>query len=62
MNRDIIQGNWKQVKGAIRAKWGKLTNDDLDQLEGNYDMLCGTIQKAYGVSRQQVEKELSKLH
>lgn len=61
MNRDIIEGNWKQIRGRIKAKWGQLTDDELDQIEGNYDQLCGRVQKAYGLSREQVEKEISKL-
>jgi uncharacterized protein YjbJ (UPF0337 family) len=62
MNRDIIEGNWKQVKGRIKARWGKLTDDELDQIEGDYDMLCGRIQKAYGLSRDEAERKLKELH
>jgi uncharacterized protein YjbJ (UPF0337 family) len=62
MNRDIIEGNWKQVKGKIKARWGKLTDDELDQIEGDYDMLCGRIQKAYGLSRDEAERKLQELH
>jgi uncharacterized protein YjbJ (UPF0337 family) len=58
MNRDIIEGNWKQVKGRIKAQWGKLTDDDLDEAAGNYEVLCGRIQKAYGLSREETEKKL----
>lgn len=62
MNKDTIEGNWKVVKGKIKAQWGKLTDDELDQIEGNYDQLCGRIQKAYGLSREQVEKDLTSLN
>jgi uncharacterized protein YjbJ (UPF0337 family) len=62
MNRDIIEGNWKQVKGRIKARWGKLTDDELDRIEGDYDMLCGRIQKAYGLSRDEAERKLQDLH
>ncbi len=61
MNRDIIQGNWKMVRGKIKSQWGKLTDDELNQIEGNYEQLCGRIQKAYGLSRDQVEHDISRL-
>lgn len=62
MNRDILEGNWHQMKGKVKARWGKLTDDELDQIEGNYEMLCGRIQEAYGLSRDQVERDLSNLN
>ena len=62
MNRDTIAGDWKQVKGKIKAKWGKLTDDEIDQAEGNYEVLCGRIQKAYGLSREEVERDLNTLN
>ncbi len=58
MNNDIIEGKWNQVKGSAQAKWGKLTNDDLDQIQGNRTKLAGKIQEAYGKSKDDVEKEL----
>jgi uncharacterized protein YjbJ (UPF0337 family) len=62
MNRDTIEGNWRQMKGKVKARWGKLTDDELDQIEGNYEVLCGKIQEAYGLSREEVEKDLSRLN
>jgi uncharacterized protein YjbJ (UPF0337 family) len=62
MNKDIIEGNWRQMKGKVKAKWGKLTDDELDQVEGNYEVLCGKIQEAYGLSREEVERDLSRLN
>lgn len=62
MNRDIIEGNWRQMKGKVKARWGKLTDDELDQIEGNYEMLCGRIQEAYGLSREEVERDLARLN
>jgi uncharacterized protein YjbJ (UPF0337 family) len=62
MNRDIIEGNWKQVKGRIKAKWGRLTDDEIEEAEGDYDVLCGKIQEAYGLSREEVERDLSQLN
>lgn len=58
MNKDIIQGKWSQVKGEVQKKWGELTDDDMDQIEGNRDKLVGKIQEAYGRSRDAAEKEL----
>jgi uncharacterized protein YjbJ (UPF0337 family) len=62
MNRDTIEGSWKQIRGKVKARWGKLTDDELDRVEGNYDILCGKIQKAYGLSREEVERDLSRLN
>lgn len=58
MNKDIFEGKWNQLKGSVQQKWGKLTNDDLDQIEGNRTKLAGKIQEAYGKSKDEVEKEL----
>ena len=49
MNWDIIKGDWKQFKGHVKEQWGKLTDDNLDQIEGKRDQLTGKIQEAYGV-------------
>jgi uncharacterized protein YjbJ (UPF0337 family) len=59
MNKDQIEGNWKQVKGEALKKWGELTNDELDQVEGDAIKLGGLIQKRYGKSRAEAEKEVS---
>ena len=45
MNWDIIQGKWKQLKGATKVKWGELTDDELDQIDGNKDKLAGKLQE-----------------
>ena len=58
MNNDIIEGKWNQIKGDAQTKWGKLTNDDLDQIQGNRTKLAGKIQEVYGKSKDEVEKEL----
>lgn len=58
MNSDQIKGNWKQLKGQAKQKWGKLTNDDWDVIEGNRDELAGRIQERYGKSREEAEKEV----
>ena len=58
MNKDIIEGKWTQAKGQIKKKYGELTDDELDQINGNYEILVGKIQEKYGKSRDEVEKEL----
>jgi uncharacterized protein YjbJ (UPF0337 family) len=58
MNWDQISGNWKQFKGHVKEKWGKLTDDDLDVIEGKKDQLIGRLQERYGYTKEQAEKEL----
>ena len=58
MNKDILEGQWNEVKGSIQKRWGKLTNDDLDQIEGDRTKLAGKIQKAYGLQKDEAEKQL----
>ena len=58
MNWDQIEGNWKQIKGEAKARWGKLTNDDLDVAEGNREKLVGKLQERYGYAKEEAEKEV----
>jgi uncharacterized protein YjbJ (UPF0337 family) len=60
MNRDQLQGQWTQVKGQIQALWGRLTNDDLDQINGNATKLVGRLQERYGYAREKAEEELER--
>ncbi len=60
MNRDIIEGNWKELKGTVKERWGKLTDDDLDKIAGKRDQLVGRLQKAYGYQKEDAERELDK--
>ena len=55
MNRDIIEGNWKQLKGKLKEQWGKLTDDDIDVIEGKREMLAGKIQERYGIAKEEAE-------
>jgi uncharacterized protein YjbJ (UPF0337 family) len=58
MNQDRISGNWKQFKGKVKEQWGKLTDDDLNVVEGKRDQLAGRLQERYGYTKEQVEKEM----
>lgn len=58
MNSDILQGKWKQLKGDIQTKWGELTNDDLDQIEGNQEKMLGILQERYGYAKDEARKQL----
>ncbi|KGB83202.1 MAG: CsbD family protein [Confluentimicrobium sp.] len=56
MNWDIVEGNWKQLKGAAQEKWGELTNDELDQAEGKREKLIGLVQEKYGQTKDDAER------
>lgn len=58
MNKDILEGNWKQLKGKVQEQWGKFTNDDLDVIAGKRDQIAGKIQERYGVTKDEAEKQL----
>jgi uncharacterized protein YjbJ (UPF0337 family) len=58
VNEQTLQGNWNEIKGKLRNKWGQLTNDDLQQARGNIDQLVGLIQRKTGEARSSVEKFL----
>ncbi|MDF1645301.1 MAG: CsbD family protein [Pseudomonadales bacterium] len=56
MNKEIMEGKWKQLKGEIQNKWGKLTNDDLDVIDGNSEKFSGMIQERYGKSKEETDQ------
>lgn len=58
MNWDIAKGNWKQFRGKVQTQWGKLTDDHLDVIAGNREQLAGKIQEAYGISKEETEKQI----
>ncbi len=58
MNSDQLQGKWKQMKGSVKEKWGKLTDDDLDVIAGQHDQLVGKIQERYGVTKEEAMKQI----
>ena len=57
MNEDILKGKWKEIKGEAKQKWGKLTDDDLTQIEGKAEQLVGLLQKRYGYAKEKAEEE-----
>lgn len=59
MNWDRIEGNWKQFKGSVKQQWGKFTDDELDVIAGKREKLLGKIQEAYGLAKDDAEKQLS---
>jgi len=59
MNWDRVEGNWKQFKGKVKQQWGKLTDDQLDVIAGNRDVLAGKLQETYGITKDEAEKQLS---
>ena len=58
MDWDRVAGNWKQMKGALKERWGKLTDDELDQLAGQRDQLVGKIQERYGCAKDDAESQV----
>ena len=58
MNRDTLSGQWTQLKGSVREKWGKLTNDDIDQIQGKAEQLVGKIQERYGIARDEAQRQV----
>ena len=57
MKEDILRGKWKEIKGGIKEKWGKLTDDDLAAVEGKKEKLLGFLQKRYGYTEDKAERE-----
>jgi uncharacterized protein YjbJ (UPF0337 family) len=58
MNEDTLKGQWTQLKGAVREQWGKLTNDDVDQIQGKGEQLVGKIQERYGIARDEAQRQV----
>jgi uncharacterized protein YjbJ (UPF0337 family) len=58
MDWNRVEGNWKQIKGKVKEQWGKLTDDDLDVINGKQDQLQGKLQERYGYAKDQAEKEV----
>ncbi|QLH37515.1 MAG: CsbD family protein [Parachlamydiaceae bacterium] len=58
MNKDLFEGKWHDFKGKVKEKWGKLTDNDLAQINGKRESLLGKIQTYYGYAKDKAEKEL----
>lgn len=59
MNWDKVKGNWHQLKGSVRSQWGKLTDDDLERINGEHEKLVGIIQERYGIARDEAERQVN---
>jgi len=57
MNEDVLKGKWTEIKGGVKEKWGKLTDDDLTQVEGNIEKRLGHLQRKYGYAKDKTEQE-----
>lgn len=57
MNKDQAAGQWKQVRGKLKEQWGRLTDNELDELEGHGDQLAGKLQQRYGIAREEAERQ-----
>lgn len=58
MNKDIVKGNFGQLKGKIKEQWGKLTDDEIDELEGRTEILAGKLEERYGWDRAEAERQV----
>jgi len=58
VNQDILEGKWKQVKGQVRQQWGRLTDNQLDRINGRSEELVGLLQESYGYTQAQAQKEV----
>ena len=62
MNDDVFKGQWKQLRGEVRTRWNKLTDDDLDVVDGQIEKLEGRLQERYGWEKEHVRTEISNWH
>lgn len=60
MNWDQVKGNWKEFRGKVQERWGKITNDDLDVIDGRREQLAGRIQQIYGKTKEEAEREIDR--
>lgn len=58
INQDVLEGKWKQVRGQVKQQWGKLTDDQLNQIDGRTDELVGLLQENYGYSAERAQQEV----
>ena len=60
MNADVLKGKWMEMKGKVKEQWGKLTDDDLDKIEGRSEQMVGLLQQRYGYAREKAEEEYNR--
>ncbi len=60
MNTDVLKGKWTELKGNVRKQWGKLTDDDVDKIQGDSEILMGRIQERYGRTRDEAQREVDR--
>lgn len=58
MNEQILKGRWTELKGKAKEKWGRLSNDELERIDGNVDQLVGSLQQRYGLIQEEARKEV----
>lgn len=61
MNRNTVEGSWKQLKGKVKAQWGKLVGSDLEEIEGKRVELSGKVQEGYGITKDAAEQQIDRL-
>lgn len=61
MNKDIIQGKWKEIKGDLRKAWGNITDDEWEQTKGDATAIAGVLQKRYGFAKEDAQQKVSKV-
>lgn len=59
MNKDSVQGHWKEIKGKLKQQWGKLTDDEITQMKGSFEELSGSLQKRYGLQKEQARDQIN---
>jgi uncharacterized protein YjbJ (UPF0337 family) len=62
MNWDQIAGKWKQMKGDVKSRWGKLSDDDINYIGGQKDQLVGRIQERYGIEKEEAQRQVDEWH
>jgi uncharacterized protein YjbJ (UPF0337 family) len=60
MNQDVFEGKWKEMRGQVKEWWGKLTDDDLEQVGGKADQMIGLLQQKYGYTKEHAEEEFNR--
>jgi uncharacterized protein YjbJ (UPF0337 family) len=58
MNNDIIKGKWAQLRGQLKAQWSKLTDDDVNWLDGHREYLVGKVQERYGIAKDKADAQV----